>query len=102
MVEKIVGYDKNKKIVFERQAREYDKSIGYTILGVSVGDLVKAIPVIFVAGMIYMHQQNFDEQILGMVNNNSKAIEDMGRTLNHLNNSLSVITGKQFDDGEPK
>lgn len=101
MVKKIVGYNEQGKIVFEREAREYDKTIANTAFGVSLGDIVKAVPIIFLCGIIYAGQQNFNERILKNVNDNSQAIGGMKEALSNLNNYLSSATGKQFKDGRP-
>ena len=101
MVERIAGYDKSGRKVFERPAREYDHGIANTKFGVSIGDLVKAIPIIFLAGILYAGQQKFNEGMTVMVSNNTKAINSIEETLGNLNNYLSSSTGKQFKDGRP-
>lgn len=99
MVRKVRGFDDKGNMVFERDAREYDRSISNTMFGVSMGDIVKAVPIIFMAGMIYMYQQGLNSRILEMVGNNTTAISSMSRSITRLNMYLSASTGKQFDDG---
>ena len=101
MVKKIVGFDENGKKLFEREARAYDKGLATTVLGISVGDIVKTVPVIFLCGIIYAGQQNFNQQIMKSTSENSAAISRLDITLVNINNYLSASTGKQFKDGRP-
>lgn len=101
MVKKIVGYDDAGKKVFEREAREYDKSIVNTKFGITLSDIFKVVPVLVLIITVYVNQQNFNVQILRSVDNNSYAIGGMKETLANLNNYLSSSTGKQFKDGRP-
>lgn len=101
MVKIVRGYDDDEKVVFERPAREYDKSIAKTTFGISLGDIVKAIPIIFLCGIVYAHQQEFDSRMLNSMNENSSAVTSIKMVLQHLDNSLTKITGKQFQDGLP-
>lgn len=109
MVQKIVGYDDKGKKVFEREARAYDQSISKTAFGVTLGDIVKAIPIVFLCGIVYANQQNVNKHMMDAVlqvsastSENSKAINGIWVVLNNLNNYLSASTGKQFKDGVPR
>ena len=101
MVEKVRGYDKDDNIIFERSAREYDKSIASTVFGITLSDVFKVIPVLILLVTVYVNQQNFNAQILNSVNNNSRAIEGISTAMSNLNNYLSASTGKRFKNGEP-
>lgn len=101
MVKKIVGYDEEGNQVFEREAREYDRSIANTPFGITISDIFKVIPVFILIITVYVNQQNFNVQILAMVNNNTSAVVGIKETLGNLNNYLSSTTGKQFKDGRP-
>lgn len=102
MVKKIIGYDDKGGKVFERDAREYDKSVSNMLMGISIGDIVKAVPIFFLCGTVYMHQQDFNEKVLISMKSNSDAIGGIKEVLAHLDSSLTQITGKQFLDGMPR
>ena len=108
MVDKIVGIDKTGKKLFERNARDYDKGIMDQIIpGLTLGDIVKAVPIFFIAGVAwtnfnnqYLAQQATNAQLLDTVKTISGQVEKHSRILIHLDNYLSSATGKQFNDGE--
>lgn len=106
MVRKIIGYDASGKKVFERDAREYDKSVSGAIFGISIGDIVKAVPVVFLCGIVYANQQNVNSHLMGSISEvskttalNSEAIGGLKDTLKNLDNYLSASTGKPFYNG---
>lgn len=108
MVKRIVGYDDSGKQVFDREAREYDKSMNQSTFGVTINDLIKAIPVIFLCGIVYAGQQsinanqvNINAQTQRLIDKNSEIISSMKDAINNLNMYLSSTTGKQFKDGRP-
>lgn len=109
MVKKIIGVDEHGKKVFERDARVYDQSIANLRFGVSVGDVLKAVPIIVVCALFYAQDMNFKEnqklfnsQVLASINENSKAIGGIKDVLFNLNSYLSSETGQQFKDGVPR
>lgn len=112
MVKKIIGLDDAGKQVFERDARSYDQGIADMVFGIRAGDIVKAIPVIFLCGMVWSNQQAFNVKLLDMVNANSQIIKNLAsensKTLSIMNeyiakmdSYLSAATGKRFRNGEP-
>lgn len=113
MVKRIVGYDAQGKKVFDREARSYDNSVENRVFGVSVGDVIKAVPVIFLCGMIWQNQQITNKTLFNSLSENNKSIQELtrsnGATLEFLNkyisrmdNYLSATTGKRFKEGEPQ
>lgn len=102
MVKRIVGFDDKDKIVFERNARDYDRGIANTMFGVTVGDILKTIPVIIACVMIYANQTHINEKIMFQTSENAQAIGGIKEVLNNLNNYLSSSTGKQFENGRPR
>lgn len=104
MVKKIVGYadDNCTKKIFERDAREYDKSVSNTILGISIGDLVRAVPVIIACGIFYANDCNFKKTQIEFNQQMMLSVNNMNETLTNLNNYLSSTTGKQFKNGWPR
>jgi hypothetical protein len=101
MVKKIIGYNEEGEKVFERDARDYDKSIANTTFGVSLGDIVKAVPIIFLCGIVWANQQSFNSMVVKSLEKNAEAIGDVKTVLANLNNYLSSTTGKRFRNGEP-
>lgn len=109
MVKKIVGYDDGGRKVFERDAREYDKGImGQIMPGLTIGDIVKTVPIIFAIGVgwnnfnnQYVSQQNTNTQMIQTLQKITEQVEKHSRILAHLDVYLSSSTGKQFSDGEP-
>ena len=101
MVKKIIGYNDKDEIVFERDARAYDKEIANTVFGITIGDVIKTVPVIFFCGIVYANQLKFNEQMLISNTKNSEAIGGIKEVLSNLNNYLSPTTGKRFKNGEP-
>lgn len=101
LVKKIVGFDEEGKKIFERDARAYDNSIANTPFGITLSDIFKVVPVFILIITVYVNQQNFNVQILTMVNNNTSAVVGIKEVLGNLNNYLSSTTGKQFKDGRP-
>ena len=101
MVEKIRGYDKHENVIFEREAREYDKSIVNTTFGITISDIFKVIPVLILLITVYINQQNFNVQIIKYMDSNTKTTENIKYTLDNLHNYLSASTGKRFKNGEP-
>lgn len=101
MVKKIIGLDAEGNQVFEREARAYDQSIASHVFGITLGDVFKVIPVVILIITVYVNQQNFNVQILNMVNNNTITVSKISVTIDNLNNYLSSTTGKQFKDGRP-
>lgn len=109
MVKKIVGLDAEGNKVFERDARAYDQSLANMRFGVSIGDVLKAIPIIVACVYMYSNQQAFNRTMMGSIdslslstNENAKAIGGIKDTLSNLNNYLSATTGKQFEYGRPR
>lgn len=113
MVKRIVGYDEDGNKVFDREARVYDKGMGssFSLFGAqfSVGDIIKAIPIITICISVYTNQQLTNARFLDSITkisqsteNNAQAIAGMKDVLGNLNNYLSSKTGKQFKDGLPR
>lgn len=103
MVKKVIGINDKGEKLWERDAREYDRTITShnTIFGISVSEIFRVIPVFIAIGMMYSNQQNLNSQMLAMGAANSASISKMVVTLGHLDNWLSSTTGKQFTDGVP-
>lgn len=108
MTERVYGVDKQGKKIWERPAREYDKSISNTAFGITIGDLIKAVPVIVACALFYANGETFkknqiafNQQVLTSVDNNARAVGGIKDVLWNLNNYLSASTGKQFRDGRP-
>lgn len=101
MVDRIAGYDKSGKKVFERDARLYEQNIANRTFGITIADVFKVLPVFVLIVTVYVNQQNFNMQVMNMLDQNAKAIEGMRNTLSNLNVYLSSSTGKQFRDGRP-
>jgi hypothetical protein len=120
VVKRIVGLDDNGKKVFERDAREYDTLIANTKFGVTLGDIVKAVPVIFLCGMLWMKNESAWEnqiknnlqmtqaiqantsEIKNISSNNSKTLSFLQDYIFKMDNYLSSTTGKRFKNGEPQ
>jgi len=102
VVEKIKGYDKTGKLVFERNAREYDKSITKTVFGITVADIFKAVPILVLAGVIYGQQEDFNHTVFEWHKEDVSTIEGIKNTLENLNSWLSSSTGRPFKDGMPE
>lgn len=108
MVKRIVGYDDKGEKLFDREARDYDKRIAATVFGITLGDIVKAVPVIAACVLIYSNnehfkqdQLSFNKTVLSSINTNAENIAGIKNVLTNLNNYLSSATGKQFKDGIP-
>lgn len=109
MTTKVAGFDAKGRKIWEREAREYDQSISHKVFGISLGDVVKAVPIIFLCASYYVADVNFKRDQLA-INNKMQAsfdkqavsIENMNKTLINLNIYLSATTGKQFQDGLPR
>lgn len=113
MVKKVVGYNDQGEKVFEREARVYDQTIANTMFGISIGDVVKAVPVIFLCGIVWANQQSTNEKLSEAMAANTTSIKEIAnsntRTLNALtdyiskmDSYLSSTTGKRFRNGEPQ
>jgi hypothetical protein len=109
MVHKIIGVDEKGKKIFEREAREYDQGImGQIIPGLTVGDIIKTVPILFAIGAgwanfnnQYLQQQQTNQQMLAALKSISDEVGKHSKILAHLDSYLSSSTGKQFNDGEP-
>ena len=101
MVKKIVGFDDKGNKVFERDARDYDKSITKTVFGLTLGDVIKTVPIIFLAGIVYAHQDDFNKKLFAWHKEDVATIAGIQTTLENLNSWLSASTGKPFKDGMP-
>lgn len=103
MARKVIGYDEQGNKIWERDAREYDSKsfMGQIVPGLTIGDIVKAVPVVFLAGMAWMNQQNTNVQFLNTMQKISDKVEAHSEALQHLDNYMSSATGKQFQNGEP-
>lgn len=102
MVKKIVGLNDKDEVVFERDARAYDKGIANSMFGITIGDALKAGSVLALGIMLYANQLNFNNTVMKSLASNSDAIGDIRSTLDNLNNYLSSSTGKQFEKGRPR
>lgn len=112
MVKRVVGYDDKGAKVFDREAREYDKGIANTVFGITVGDVFKVIPLIFLCGMVWANQQSINDKMSQMIATNTLAIKDIANTnsktfvalteyVSRMDSYLSATTGKRFKNGEP-
>lgn len=101
MVKRIVGYDEDDKVVFDRDARPYDLGVAHKTFGITLSDVFKVVPIFFLIVTVYVNQQNFNIKVMEMISTNSSAIGKMCDTLQNINNYLSSSTGKQFKDGRP-
>ena len=108
MVKKIVGYDENGKVAFEREARAYDRSIGNTVFGITLADAIKIGTVLVACSMFYInsinfkeYQMSFNKQVLDAERRQDAAIDSITMVLSNINNYLSSTTQKQFKDGRP-
>lgn len=108
MVKTVIGLDAKGEKVFERPARAYDQGIANTVFGITIGDIIKAVPVIIACVMLYANNENFkrnqvtfNSRILTSTNENAQAIGGLKEVMWNLNNYLSSSTGKQFKDGRP-
>lgn len=109
MTEKVVGLDKTGKQIWERNAREYDRSISNSLFGITIGEAIKVVSVVAVGAMLYANQLKVNEQLMQSIKlvsetseKNSEAILGVKDVLWNLNNYLSASTGKQFKDGIPR
>ena len=110
MVKRIVGYeDDNKtKIVFEREARDYDRSLANSTFGITISDIFRVAPVFIACAIFYFntiqfreYQMDFNKQIVMANERQDRTIENVALALSNLNNYLSATTGKRFKNGEP-
>lgn len=101
MVKRIVGLDAEGKEVFNREARGYDQGISSKTFGITIGDVLKIVPVFILIITVYVNQQNFNIRVLELSSNNAQAIGSLKEVVLNLNNYLSSQTGKQFKDGRP-
>lgn len=102
MVKKIVGYNEKDEVIFERDARDYDKGLARQVFGITIGDAVKAGSIFCLGVMLYANQQSFNSTVMTSLKQNSEAIGDIRSTLYNLNNYLSSATGRQFENGRPR
>lgn len=103
MVRKIVGYsDEDCQVkVFERDAREYDRTISNGLFGISMSDIVKTIPIFIACIIFYADQMAFKKAQLEFNQQMVSSVNSISNSLGNLNNYLSSTTGKQFKDGRP-
>lgn len=80
-----------------------------SFLGITTGDLVRAIPIIFLCGVVYANQQNVNLQLMKSIEKidtssakNAEAIGGLKELIQNLQNYLSSTTGKQFNNGFPR
>lgn len=113
MVKRIVGFDEKGKQVFERDARAYDQSLANMKFGLTIGDIVKAVPIIFLCGIVWANQKSTNEklseaiqanttQIKEIVNGNTQTLNFLQSYISRVDNYLSATTGKRFKNGEPQ
>lgn len=107
---RVIGIDDKGNKLWERDAREYDSRgvMGQIIPGLTIGDIVKTIPIIFAIAASWINYQNqmtqqaaTNVQMIQTLQKITEQVEKHSRILAHLDNYLSSSTGKQFNDGVP-
>lgn len=109
MLKKIRGYSDEGKVIFEREARDYDQQRYLPFfMGIPLSEIIRFVIAIFCLGMVYANQQNLNLQMTKSLENvnqsvteNSRAILGIKSTLSHLDASLSKMSGHIFNDGLP-
>lgn len=104
----IIKVTRNGQQVYEGPDRRFFDSDWKSKFDLSLGDLIKAIPIILACGMVYANNESFkkeqlevNQQLVSSNTQNAQAIGGIKEVLWNLNNYLSSTTGKQFRDGRP-
>lgn len=92
---KILDADTNQEL------RQEYASIEKTVLGIRLGDIIKAIPLVFLCGIFYANQQTTNQRIDNNQTVLSKSIEKLIEFNKTSDSWHSTVWGTQFEGGKP-